>query len=149
MGQNQISFKLKLFLWINGIHTIMNYLFKNTLFYFFSQFEKLNIIIILRMKMFFFRLEIMLGWNIFMQQSKLQMIESKELARSSFKFILFCITSNHQNIKICFHLVRERIPAEQNFYSNGTLSHTNCVYAKLVPSFRLIPGFILVLHFEC
>ena len=40
MGQNQISFKLKFFLWINGIHTIMNYLFKNTLFYFFSQLER-------------------------------------------------------------------------------------------------------------
>ena len=51
----------------------------------------------------------------------------------------------YQNIKICFQLVRERIPAEQNFYSDGTLSRTNCVCVQLVPSFR----FILLLHFEC
>ena len=49
----------------------------------------------------------------------------------------------YQNIKKCFQLVRERIPAEQNFYSNRTLSRTNCLCVQLVsllvPSFRLIP----------
>ena len=51
----------------------------------------------------------------------------------------------YQNIKNCFQLVRERIPAEQNIYSDGTPSHTNCLCVQLVPllvpSFRLIPGF--------
>ena len=61
-----------------------------------------------------------------------------------FKFlkIPICNTSIEKDYVILLIVVYE---VEQNFYSNGTLSRTNCVCVHLVPllvpSFRLIPGF--------